>query len=762
MEPPSNGRKLLRFGLFEADLSSGELYKCGRLVHLQDQPFRVLSILLVRPGEVVSREELRKELWPSGTYVEFDEGLDTAVKKLRYALGDSAQTPMFVETIPRRGYRFIAQVTGNGLSNPGLPAISVPAPVDAAREAPSLAGGAFSSRRVRGSTPRRSVALKYAAAITAVVLATVVFRFHKPSAPLTRSDLRLRQLTINSVENAVTSGAISPDGRFLAFVDAKGIHIQLVETGEGRTVPRAESLKSESVEWEIPASGWFPDSLRFLANAHPAGLDPSRWSSETSSIWLVSLLGGAPRKLRENAIARSVSPDGSSISFAANGGRLGDREIWLMGPTGEQAHKLFDTYENSSIGRLNWSADGQKVIYVRTDESGESLVSRDVKGGRVTTLLPPSELKNVTDASWLPDGRLIYSVRESQPVGDTCNYWTMRLDAGTGQTLEKPRLLTNWAGFCLNYTSVTKDGKRLAFQESAGHDATYLAELDAGGRRIRNPKHFTSQESEDVIADWTADSKTVILVFNRGDNYGLYRQALGAETPEPIVTSAAGGLLRSAVVSPDGKWVILEVYSISGGPAAPTPLMRVPLTGGSPELIFAVSPGTGFTCARPPSDLCVLAEPSVDRKQLTFTAFDPVHGQRGPEIARLDRDPNLRRDAWPLCALSPDGTRLAASRGAEGPIQVLSLRGLPRQVIRASDLKHIRLIGWTGDGKGLFVINGIKDGTALMHVDLHGNTQVLWRCGGQQRCDFTPSPDGHYLAIFDRELSANLWMMENF
>ncbi len=117
MATPSNGFRLV-FGLFEADLSSGELCRQGRRVRLQEQPFRILAMLLERPGEVVTREEVRKQLWPDGTFVDFDEGLDTALKKLRYALGDSAQNPTFIETIPRRGYRFIAPVTNADLRAP--------------------------------------------------------------------------------------------------------------------------------------------------------------------------------------------------------------------------------------------------------------------------------------------------------------------------------------------------------------------------------------------------------------------------------------------------------------------------------------------------------------------------------------------------------------------------------------------------------------------------------------------------------------------
>src|SRR5262245_3806094 len=106
--PPLEGS--VRFGVFELDLEGGELRKSGLKVSIQDQPFQVLTLLLARPGKVVTREEIREELWPGDTFVEFDRSLNTAVAKLRDALGDSADNPRFVETVPRRGYRFLPPV----------------------------------------------------------------------------------------------------------------------------------------------------------------------------------------------------------------------------------------------------------------------------------------------------------------------------------------------------------------------------------------------------------------------------------------------------------------------------------------------------------------------------------------------------------------------------------------------------------------------------------------------------------------------------
>jgi cholera toxin transcriptional activator len=112
--PESSLKKVARFGIFEIDLVSGELRKDGTRIRLQEQPFRVLAMLLERAGEMVTREELRSKLWPSDTFVDFDHGLNTAVNKLREALSDSAANPRFVQTVARRGYRFIAPVQNHG------------------------------------------------------------------------------------------------------------------------------------------------------------------------------------------------------------------------------------------------------------------------------------------------------------------------------------------------------------------------------------------------------------------------------------------------------------------------------------------------------------------------------------------------------------------------------------------------------------------------------------------------------------------------
>ena len=163
MEAPASSGRRVRAGLFEVDLGCCEIHKNGRRVPLQEQPFRVLAMLLERPGEVITREELQARLWPADTFVGFDEGINTAIRKLRVAFGDSADNPRFIETIPRRGYRFLAPVH-DLVADSAQPSESV-AEVDALAEPP---------RTRPRSVPRLVVTLSAVAVLVVLGIVTIV------------------------------------------------------------------------------------------------------------------------------------------------------------------------------------------------------------------------------------------------------------------------------------------------------------------------------------------------------------------------------------------------------------------------------------------------------------------------------------------------------------------------------------------------------------------------------------------------------------
>ena len=154
---------VLRFGTFEADLRAGELRKQGKRVKLQEQPFQVLAVLLQRPGEVVTREDLRSQIWPRDTFVDFDNSLNTAINKLREALGDSADNPRFIETLPRRGYRFLAPVTGDqqpkSAASPLMRRILIPGVAVAIAAAAVVGGWVWRSRHARVLTEKDTIVL---------------------------------------------------------------------------------------------------------------------------------------------------------------------------------------------------------------------------------------------------------------------------------------------------------------------------------------------------------------------------------------------------------------------------------------------------------------------------------------------------------------------------------------------------------------------------------------------------------------------------
>jgi hypothetical protein len=148
---------------------------------------------------------------------------------------------------------------------------------------------------------------------------------------------------------------------------------------------------------------------------------------------------------------------------------------------------------------------------------------------------------------------------------------------------------------------------------------------------------------------------------------------------------------------------------------------------------------------------------------MTVTAFDPLKG-RGSELARfpLGEDQGLGGDHLLLCDLSPDGFRLALARSPTGPIEIHSLQGQATLTIPTTGLDPLRDLIWAADGKGLFVSTHKQDSGQVLHLDMRGKANLVWKCIGPWTCMANPSPDGHHLAIYEARQNANVFMMENF
>ncbi|HXM59744.1 MAG TPA: winged helix-turn-helix domain-containing protein [Terriglobales bacterium] len=740
MEVPTKSR--VRFADFVLDLSTGELRSNGDKTYLQQKPFQILTLLLERPGELVTRDQLVKQLWPDGTFVDFDQSLNKAVNRLRQALRDPSDQPKLIETLPRRGYRFIGQIENHA--------------------APTTVLQPFASASTRSWRMNSLAAL--ALALVAIAISFRWFEIARsPSNPLT--DLKQRRLTAHSSENAVGSDVISADGKLLAYSDPNGIHIQQIDTGQVRDIGVPESFKGTPQSWVL-VNTWIRDGSAIIANATPSGQPPS--------IWLVPVMGGAMRKIRDDAFAWAASRDGQSVAFGANLGTLYYREVWIMRPDGTDAHKVFDADKDSSFGGVEFSPDGHRLAYIKLRQSPElgeeTIESRPLEGGIPATALTVKYPYDIEDWSWSPDGRIIYSLVDY--AESSCNFWQVRLNIRTGKPLEKPKRLTNWSGFYLDNPSFSADGKRLTFLKSSAQSTLYLAGLRRSAAQLIAPVHLTLNEGQNDLVGWTHDSKTVIFVSDRSGHTELFEQTAGADTavrvPSPM--QAFG---RDHRMSPDGGSILYMVYPTEWGKSQPIGLMRMPIAGGASQLVLKSSIGAepSLRCARDPATTCILAETSSDHTQLVFTEIDLLRG-RGREIARFGI--RTTPDAHYSWDLSPDGTHMAILRQSEATITFVTLASNATHSIIVKRSPKLYSLDWSTEGKGLFVSGLANGGSTLLHLDLKGNAQTLWYFEGGLREPgdlfrsgtlaprAVPSPDGHYLAIQARSVSSNVWMIENF
>jgi eukaryotic-like serine/threonine-protein kinase len=704
----------------------------------------------------VVREEIRECLWGENINVDFDRGINFCINQIRDTLDDHTEKPRYIETLQRRGYRFIAPVEFCTIEESSKRLTAIPVPQLPTGDNGNVTGSRTShiDPLAKSGTSKFELSSVRVSLGVAILLATGVglfLNFSRRNNPPTPK-LTLLQLTANSAENPVESGAISPDGKYLAYADLEGMHIKMIRTGETRTVSQPKSITAlPPPYWEIVQ--WFPDGIGFLANMT---LSPELSSSEQQpSIWSVELLGGDPRKLQDNAEAWSISPDGSLISFSRSKGRFGYREIWLMGPNGENPRKLVDLNENEGVRRFHWFPGGRRVAYVKSDQAGDTLLSSDLETKSPTILLTAAAMDRVRDFVFLPDGHMLYSAQD--PAGtNTCNYWKLQIDLHSGEAVAEPNQLTYWAGFCELNSTVTENGKQLAFIETVGHASTYLADLEANGTRIARTRKFTLNESWDFPVDWMADSKTLLLLSNRNGRAELFKQTLNETGAEPLRIGPED--VDFAHVTPDGHWLL---YTLEGHPGNGTGsrIIRAPVEGGSSQSVANTRKNSQILCPRAPATFCVLGEPTEQRDQFVFTTFDPLKGP-GIELARIPLQAKAGNYlAWDV---SPDGTRFAVHDLPEGPYHILSLHGAELTKVQPRGWSTLRSCDWSADGKGLFISAPTVRGSALLHLDLQGRTHVLWEQPVGKVTYARPSPDGRHIAMVGWIFHSNVWMMENF
>ena len=627
--PTDPSPRIIRFSTFEVNFYTGELRQRGQKVKLQEQPLQVLAALLEHPGELVTREELRGKLWTADTFVDFDHSLNAAIKRLRDALGESAERPTFVETVARRGYRFIAPVLDSSrLSGNGIVATT------------ELGK---SSTRIR-PWPRIATTRNAVIGGLSVFALGLFFLFYSYS--------RKPKVSRPVVTPAVTdvgekyAPSLSPDGQHLAFAWNGGtgsrfsLYVKILGTEESLRLTKQPSIDFNPV--------WSPDG-RFIAFC--------RIFAGATGIYVIPASGGTERRLRPtlweekelyevnwNAARLSWSADGKSLAFSDRASPEDPASsIFLLTLASLEAHRL--TAPQRSRGDFNpaFSPDGRTLAFFRVSQELQSIYTVPVSGGEEQHLF--SNAPYNWGLAWAPDGRSIVFADAGWPVNAGW-LWRIALRGGEperlqfgqegvepsirGNRLVYVRQLANlsiWrrelkslsANSAEKFITSTKmesgpqfspDRSKIVFESTRSgayevwmcrNDGSQLVQLThfgsvtgtprwaPNGQQIAfdsrvygsadifvtdseggSPRRLTSESSKEVVPSWSRDGRWLYFASDRTGGWEVWKMPStgGAATR---VTSHGG---FAAFESPDGKFLYYAKGLTVPG------LWRMPTNGG--------------------------------------------------------------------------------------------------------------------------------------------------------------------------------------
>jgi len=628
MPAPTQSPHFLRFGILEVDVRAGEVRKGGVKLKLQEQPFQVLCMLVEHPGEIVTREELRNRLWPADTFVDFDRGLNAAVKRLRDALGDSADSPVFIETLARRGYRFIGTV-----------------------EIPTATPSARRRRWHWLSTTRNAVI----SGLTACALA-LSFLYYSHSVRSRASHPAVTPVVTPVVTNvgAKYTPSLSPDGQHLAFAwnggtgDHYSIYVKLIGGEESLRLTQQASIDFNPV--------WSPDG-RYIAFC--------RILKDETGIYVIPALGGAERRMRKTlwdeqdfyealgAAGRlSWSPDGKLLAFSDRvSGNEPVSSIFLLSLESQEIRRLTSPPRWSDFDPV-FSPDGQTLAFARR---GTGIYMVSVLRGEEQRLISGGYNWGL---AWAPDGRHIVFPDASWPVNAGW-LWKISLHGGEPERLQfgqegiEPMIRGNqlvyvrqmaninvWrrklssshtAGPADRFISSTRmesgpqfspDGSKITFESTrSGYYEVWVCRSEGSGliqlthfksitgtprwspdgQRIAfdsrtpgnadifvidsqggSPRRLTSELSSDVVPSWSRDGRWIFFASDRSGRWEVWK--IPSDGGTTVQVTHQGGF--AAFESPDGRFLYY-----AKGLGVPG-LWRIPTNGGEEiEVISSLKAG---------------------------------------------------------------------------------------------------------------------------------------------------------------------------
>lgn len=611
----------VRFGPFELDLQTGEVAKCGHAIRLQTQPVQVLTILLETPGELVTREQLRNRLWTSDTFVDFDHSLNTAIKKLRLALEDDAENPIFIETLPKRGYRFIGH-----LEDVSACPVSIPAE-------------GRTPTAVEPVSTKRTRSIVLGASTLAILLAVLAIVL-RPSSPPPRIS------PVSGLPGNFECSSFSPDGERIAFVqwerlpgvnDAdESLYVQSIRDGsliklaeqpgryscprwsaDGRYIGFTRVSGSDAGIYVVPSIGgserqllplrpwnggfdWSPDGTHFIYSDSdspqnsvilhrvqlatmkdeivPTGTNPpigpqyspdGRWIAfGINPIVVIPAAGGEPKRVTsvEDAFVHGYcwTPDSKEIVFGADHGGWAVGGLWRVSiATGKRKTVL----AGNDLSSPAISLKQNRLAYLSLIPFAGSIFRQELPTPENPTPPPAKRLissSQIDEGGQIsPDGRKI--VFQSTRNGGYYEIWMADSDGSN------PVQLTNFRGGMVGTPRWSPDSQWISF----GHEGVYVLNVNGG-----IPRKLSVCSG---ISSWSHDGKWIYCDVPEKDNSEIWKVPVGMGEARQITRS--GGF--SAFESSNGQYVYLSKWATAG-------VFRIPSGGGEEVKIISDPPPHGW------------------------------------------------------------------------------------------------------------------------------------------------------------------------
>ena len=560
----------IRFGVFETDLRAGELRKCGIRIKLQSQPFKLLAILLSHAGEIVTREELQQQIWGAETVVNFDHSLGTAVNKVREALGDSAENPRYIETLAKRGYRFIAPV--ERLELPESPARAKTSVVTSEPQMEAPVTKPAASRWMR-----RQIAVS---AVGAAALMVFGLRFWESTEATKPQLLPFTQITSS---DSIFPGDIGVE-RFPALLtDGSRLYFSKIESGRVALAYSAISGGDAHALVTPPEIG-----EPRLADISPDGSNllvfGEIFSELERTMWIVPSTGGAARKIISGLGHDGTwMPDGSTVLYASG------RNILMTHNDGQEPRVLA-----SVPGRAFWlrcAPDGSRVRFTVVDSAtrATSLWEFAFADRKLRPLLPGwSNPTSECCGNWTPDGK--YFIFQSNRV-EGSNIWILPEKSWIGAPAPSPSQLTagplNFLGPVparhgnqVFFTGAHKRSQLRRYDAAAHQFVPYLREISMAGRtefsrdgtrvawvstsdgslwqsRLDGSQRLqlTSRPMRVFMMRWSPDARTIAFMGKEpGKTWKIY--SISTEGGKPQIVSEEARNQADPDWSPDGKTIV--------------------------------------------------------------------------------------------------------------------------------------------------------------------------------------------------------------